>query len=333
MARADLLTDLVSTGISGDRQRFRKVVEAIIAEERAKNHSVLAEKLSGLLTAANGATFASNGNLLLDQKVSSIVMEVLPAKRLEDLILPELVKKSVQEVVAEHHRADLLRSFNLEPRNRLLFIGPPGNGKTSLAEALAESLMVPLLQVRYDGIVGAYLGETANRVRRLIEFASTRRCVLFFDEFETLGKERGDTHETGEIKRVVSSLLLQFDTLPSHVVLVGATNHPELLDRAVWRRFQVRIELPQPSQAQLSDWFTKFELRIGHKFGHAPDKLAKRLSGLNFAEAEEFALSVFRKFILGLPKSNMKETVDEVLDSWESRSFRPRFPPEIEVDG
>lgn len=97
-------------------------------------------------------------------------------------------------------RADLLRSYGLEPRNKILLIGPPGNGKTSLAEAIAEALMVPLITVRYDTIIGAYLGETASRLSKLFEYASTRQCVLFFDEFDTIGKERGDQTETGEIK-------------------------------------------------------------------------------------------------------------------------------------
>jgi len=95
--------------------------------------------------------------------------------------------------------------------------------------------------VRYEAVVGSFLGETSSRLRRLFDFARTHPCVLFFDEFDTLGKERGDVHETGEIKRVVSSLLLQIDALPSYVVVVTATNHPELLDRAVWRRFQMRL--------------------------------------------------------------------------------------------
>ena len=103
----------------------------------------------------------------------------------------------------------------LEPRNKILLVGPPGNGKTSLAEAIATSLMIPLYVVKYESIIGAYLGETASKLSKLFEFAKTRQCVLFFDEFETLGKERGDQQETGEIKRVVSSLLLQIDALPS----------------------------------------------------------------------------------------------------------------------
>ncbi|RLC55648.1 MAG: AAA family ATPase, partial [Candidatus Cloacimonadota bacterium] len=226
MARADLLTNLVKFSMKNDKIKFRKVVEAIIAEERAKQHNVLAEKLEGLLQLSNIEKPGTNGTSMVDQRINNFIHEIMPEKKINDLILPKEVHQICREVVQEHHRADLLRSYNLEPRNRVLLIGPPGNGKTSLAEALAEALMVPLLVVRYEGVVGTYLGETANRLRRLIEYSCTRKCVLFFDEFETLGKERGDTHETGEIKRVVSSLLMQIDTLPSHVVVIGATNHP-----------------------------------------------------------------------------------------------------------
>ena len=106
-------------------------------------------------------------------------------------------------------------------------VGSPGNGKTSLAEAIATELMVPFIVIRYETLIGSYLGETANRLKQIIDYAKTQRCVLFLDEFETVGKERGDTHETGEIKRVVSSLLLQFDDLPDYVVVIAASNHPE----------------------------------------------------------------------------------------------------------
>jgi len=306
--------------MTGDRARFRKVVEAMIAEERAKNHTVLAEKLNDLISKNPSEPHRTNGVTLPDRSASGLVIERVPQRSLDELILPADVVAVIREVVSEHHRVDLLRSWNLEPRNRLLFLGPPGNGKTSLAEAVAEALMVPLLQVRYDGIVGAYLGETAIRLRRLLEFASTRKCVLFFDEFETLGKERGDTHETGEIKRVVSSLLMQVDDLPSHVVVIGATNHPELLDRAVWRRFQVRVELPEPTRARLAEWFAMFERRIGHSLGYSPETLAKRLHGINFAEAEEFATSAFRQYVLGQPDADMKKVVEATLKTWKTRS-------------
>jgi len=184
--------------------------------------------------------------------------------------------------------------------------------------------MVPLLIVRYEGVVGTYLGETAVRLRRLLDHASTRKCVLFFDEFETLGKERGDRHETGEIKRVVSSLLMQIDSLPSHVVVIGATNHPELLDRAVWRRFQVRMTLPHPTRARLAEWFAKFERRIGTPIGYTPETMAKKLYGVNFAEAEEFGASAFRQYVLAQPDGKMKHIVDCTLRTWPTRSAKTK---------
>jgi SpoVK/Ycf46/Vps4 family AAA+-type ATPase len=320
MARADLLTDLVAYGTTGDRVRFRKAVEALIAEERAKKHTVLAERLVELLDQTPPDRQTTNGTIAFDSRVNGLVFEAVPQKRLDDLVLPDDVIANIREVISEHHRADLLRSYNLEPRSRILLIGPPGNGKTSLAEAIAESLMVPLLHVRYESIIGAYLGETAVRLRKLLDHAKTRNCVLFFDEFETLGKERGDTHETGEIKRVVSSLLMQLDSLPSHVVVVGATNHPELLDRAVWRRFQVRLLLPLPSKPRLEEWLAKFEKRINQSLGYAHSTLVKKLSGFNFAELEEFGLSAYRKYVLALPDADMKQIVDATLKAWSSRS-------------
>jgi len=325
MARADLLTDLVRFSMTGDKVRFRKVVEAIIAEERAKKHTVLADKLEDLLRTMPVDRPAQNGGgAILEQKVSNLLHEVMPERSFDNLILPKEVREISQEIVQEHHRIDLLRSYNLDPRNRLLLIGPPGNGKTSLAEAFAHALMVPLLVVRYEGVVGTYLGETAVRLHRLLEHARTRKCILLFDEFETLGKERGDRHETGEIKRVVSSLLMQIDALPSHVVVIGATNHAELLDRAVWRRFQVRMTLPEPTRARLAEWFAKFEKRIKVPLGYTNETLAKKLYGVNYAEAEEFGASVFRQYVLEQPNSDMKKIVDRTLKYWAARTVKTK---------
>lgn len=321
MARADLLIRLVQSGIRGDKVSFRKVVEAIIAEERTKQHKVLAEQLEEILAVMPVEhSYTNVGAPMLDQRMGSLCHEVMPQKKLSELILPDEVQQICQSLIEEQHRTDLLRAYNLEPRNRILLIGPPGNGKTSLAEAIAEALMVPLLVVRYESVVGTYLGETAVRLNKIFDYASTRKCVLFFDEFETLGKERGDLHETGEIKRVVSSLLMQIDSLPSHVIVIGATNHLELLDRAVWRRFQVRMTLPCPTRARLTEWFEKFERRIKISLGYAPGTLAKRLLGSNFAEIEEFGATVFRQYVLDQPNASMKDIVTKTLQSWSARS-------------
>lgn len=312
MARADLLCELIKAGLRKDDKTFRRATQAICAEERTKQHEVLANRIDQLLreNPDQSITASKNGNMHTINGANSLPShlfeEKLPVKRLEQLLLPDNVVNVCKNIIEEQTRADLLRSYGLEPRNKILLIGPPGNGKTSLAEAMAEALMVPLITVRYDTIIGAYLGETASRLAKLFEYASTRQCVLFFDEFDTVGKERGDQHETGEIKRVVSSLLLQIDALPSYVVAIAATNHDALLDHAVWRRFQAKLELPKPTRANLEKWFIIFEKRMNFSFGLAPGTLAKKLYGKSYAETEEFALSVFRQYILNEPGVNEK---------------------------
>ena len=234
-------------------------------------------------------------------------------------MLPPSVLESCRGLIEEQLRADLLRSYGVEPRSKVLLVGPPGNGKTSLAEAIAEALMLPLYTVRYEGIVGSYLGETASNLSKLFEYVRTRPCVLVFDEFETLGKERGDMHETGEIKRVVSSLLLHIDALPSYVIAIGATNHDNLLDQAAWRRFQIRVELPRPTRVNLEKWFSNFEREKGFKFGYEASTLAKKALGFSYAEVEELALEIYRQYVLSLPEANVKAITDRVIKLWNTQ--------------
>lgn len=317
MAKSDLLLALVRSGTSGDRVIFRKAVEALIADERASQHNVLADNLAKCLNGNSSRPAESN----VDQ-LQNLVYEITPQKRLSDLILPGVVSLACTELAEEQHRAELLRSHNIEPRNRVLLMGPPGNGKTSIAEAIAESILVPLIVVRYEGVIGSFLGETASRLRKLFDYVRTRRCVLFFDEFDTLGKERGDPHDTGEIKRVVSSLLLQIDDLPSHVVVVTATNHPELLDRAVWRRFQLRLNLPKPTRSQIQDWFESLQKRVDFPLTYNPKALAESLSGASFAELEEFSGDIVRRWILTSPSGDSRRIVRDRLDQWKARFSR-----------
>ena len=323
MARADLLCELIKAGLRKDDMTFRRATQAICAEERTKQHEILANKIEQLLKEnPEQTTYTSrNPSMHTINSINSIPKhlfeEKMPEKRLEQLLLPDNVVETCRAIIEEQIRADLLRSYGLEPRNKILLIGPPGNGKTSLAEAIAEALMVPLITVRYDTIIGAYLGETASRLSKLFEYASTRQCVLFFDEFDTIGKERGDSHELGEIKRVVSSLLLMTDSLPSYTIVIGASNHPELLDRAIWRRFEIRIELPMPDTKSIEKWLTMFEKKYAIHFQTKLDILAEKLSNKNFGDIENFALSVMRKYVLSLPTSDIQKCIKEELNNLE----------------
>lgn len=320
MARSDLLLGLVKAGIQADRSLFHRTVDAIIAEERGKQHHVLADQLEDALR-VNGKTITPQP-ILSNGTHQALLHETVPQRCLSDLVLPATVRLACQEIVEEQHRADLLRSHSIEPRHRVLLIGPPGNGKTCLAEALAQSLGVTLLTVRYEGIVGSFLGETAGRLHKLFEYVTTRPCVLFFDEFDTLGKERGDVHDTGEIKRVVSSLLLQIDRLPSYVVVVAATNHQELLDRAVWRRFQLRLELPPPTAIQIAEWLRQASERWNLPSVLNPKSIAQRVKFESFAEMEDFALDVVRRTILSQGQKESASILTERIEQWKQRTQR-----------
>jgi SpoVK/Ycf46/Vps4 family AAA+-type ATPase len=323
MARSDLLISLVKAGTRGDNRKFRNVAEAIIAEERAKRHGVLAERLlEAIQHNGNGMHSLSITTHAIDpaHKGRDFISEITPRRTLNDLVLSPDARQSIDELVEEQLRADLLRAHGVESRNRAIFVGPPGTGKTTLAEAVAEAINVSLFLVRYELMIGSYLGETATRLKRLFDYARTTPCVLFFDEFDAIGKERGDVHETGEIKRVVSSLLMQIDELPSYTVVIAATNHPELLDRAAWRRFQIRLNLPMPTQQELTSYIESFVSKFDEPVGHASASIVKALGKISYAEAEQFCLDVRRRQVLAVGQKPLKAVLAEQLKLWASKS-------------
>lgn len=322
MARSDLLINLVRAGVTGDTSTFRRTVDAIVAEERAKQHNVVADQLERVVRTTNGTPLLNAIRHVPESaRAKDLISDIVPRRKLDDLVLPEPTRTAARQLIEEQQRASLLRSHSLEPRHRVLLVGPPGNGKTTLAEAIAEGLAVPFFVVRYEGMIGSFLGETAARLKRVFEYARTTPCVLFFDEFDAVGKERGDKHETGEIKRVVTSLLMQVDDLPSYVVVVAATNHAELLDRAAWRRFQLRLPLPAPSPKQLTEFVGLLTERTSIDLGTPLAQIVKSLGRVSYAEAEEFVLNVMRRNVLAAGERSYPEIVREQLKLW---SFRAR---------
>lgn len=163
------------------------------------------------------------------------------------LLLDEHLRAEVDRFLADVEHMDLLASAGIQTASRMLIYGPPGVGKTQLARYVAGILRLPLLTARSDSLISSYLGSTAKNIRRLFDHAAERPCVLFLDEFDALAKARDDAHELGELKRVVVSLLQNIDSLPFQTVLLAATNHEQLLDSAVWRRFNYRLEVHLPN--------------------------------------------------------------------------------------
>ena len=319
MARSDLLINLVRASVAGDQSAVRAAVETIIAEEKHKQHTVLADRLTRAMQVNGNGINRHPPASKHAHKVREFLAEITPRRSLRDMVLSKTCRRAVDQLVEEQQRSSLLRAHGLDPRHRLLLAGPPGNGKTSLAEAIAESLAVPFFVVRYEAMIGSYLGETAGRLGRVFDYVRTTPCVLFFDEFDAVGKERGDIHETGEIKRVVTSLLMNIDELPSYAVVIAATNHSELLDRAVWRRFQLRLRLPAPGEQELTKYFNRFLASFDRRSGISAHTIAKRLGAISYAEAEEFTLDVCRRDVMTMKERPLKSTIEEQLKLWQER--------------
>lgn len=322
MARADLLASLVKTGIEGDQKQFRNTVEEIVSEERAKQHHVIADRLMSLLNNTRVEAFKSVPTN--NPELQNSFIEVMPKKGLDDLVLSEDLKRECSKFTDEYRRRDLLRSYNLNPRHKMLLAGPPGNGKTSLAEAIAHEMMLPLFVIRYEGIINSYLGDTAKQIDLVFEHAKSQRCVIFFDEFDAISKERDGKNENGEIKRVVNSLLTQLDSLPPHVVFVAATNHALMMDNAFARRFELQLELKKPTKKAIELWFSRFIESFGHKLGVSAKTLSERLHGLCFAELEQITTEIQREYVLSLPNANVTAITKSILKRWDERLLKTR---------
>jgi len=321
MARSDLVVSIVKAGTEGDQELFRRSVASLSDDERARQHHGVADKLDALLQRDDYETRREATSIALVHAgfPEHLLHREVPKVRLSHLLLPDDAQEAIPELIEEQHRAQLLRASGIEPRNRLMLVGEPGNGKTSVAHAVAEALLYPLFSVRYDGLIGSYLGETAQRLQTIFNFVSRQPCVLFLDEFDAIGKERGDRHETGEMKRVVGSLLLAIDKLPSHVVVIAATNHDELLDRAVWRRFQIQLMLPPPSLSARTEWFGLLERRLGYSLGMSAKVLARKIGSTSFAEMEELGTMIVRRQILRKDQSSVSTVTTKCLQQWLKR--------------
>lgn len=319
MAKSDLILSLVRAGAVGDKSMLRSTVEALMADERAKSHHLLADRLQRALQAVSITPPALTNAQPAQGNGRDTILELTPRVRFEDLVLTLPARAEGKQLVEEHMRADVLRAHGYEPRHKVLLSGPPGNGKTSYAEAVAEALALPFFVVRYDALIGSYLGETNTRLRKLFDYVRTQSCVLFFDEFDSIGKERGDTHETGEIKRVVSFLLMQIDQLPSYVLTIAATNHAELLDRAVWRRFQLRMAFPAPQKNEVAAFLQRIIESWPERPKASATTLANQLGALSYAEARDFCQNVRRRHILGLGEIGIDSAIKTELTLWAAR--------------
>jgi SpoVK/Ycf46/Vps4 family AAA+-type ATPase len=221
-----------------------------------------------------------------------------PQRTLEELILSREGIESIEELLEEHRRNDVLRSYGMRPSNKVLFFGPPGVGKTLAAQVVASELDLPLAIVRLDALVSSYLGETAANLRKVFEFVGQYPMVALFDEFDALGKERIDSGEHGELRRVVNAVLQMMDSYEGSSLIIAATNHEQILDSAVWRRFDDIVRFSLPSQ-DLIRCILQLKLRgVRRQFDLEEVGVLDLFRGLSGADIERVVRRAIKRMIL-----------------------------------
>ena len=208
------------------------------------------------------------------------VQTVLPED--VNIVLSDFLREEIDGVVEMRNKRDILERHGLDAQNYLLLYGPPGCGKTSIARYVAAQTGLPLVTARLDSLVSSLLGSTAKNIRKVFDYAAQQECVLFLDEFDVVAKRRDDNNELGELKRVVNSLLQNIDAFGEGSILIAATNHQDLLDPAVWRRFNKVVEVPMPGQKELEAYVERFIQP--HMTGKIKRKLFIALEGLSYSD-------------------------------------------------
>ena len=188
----------------------------------------------------------------------SIVDIEIPNKNAAPIVLQPLLQNKISDFISAVKHQSKLIGHGIETSNTLLLYGLPGAGKTSLARYISQQTGLPLVIARFDAIVSSLLGNTGKNIRKIFDFADNKPCILFLDEFDAIAKARDDQHELGELKRVINSLLQNIDSFSSNNILIAATNHPELLDKAIWRRFNHVIEVGMPKENEISELLKGF---------------------------------------------------------------------------
>ncbi len=253
MPRTADLARLFSAVAQGDLGRARALATGIAdAEDRAGKPSAAVALRTALVT-RNGPREQEPPPSVTNATLPELVTPLEPASFAE-LRLADRKRQILSEIVAEHRHRDALEVHGLAPRSKLFFFGPPGCGKTFAARALAAELGWPALVVRFDALLGAFLGQTSLRLRDVFRYAAATRCVLVLDEIDAVGRTRGQVTDIGELDRVVISLMQDLDLERPAGMLVAASNVPHQLDPALARRFDVRLEFPRPTATALRSY-------------------------------------------------------------------------------
>jgi len=297
----ELIRRIVRSGLKADRLALASAVKQLASSESKQGHQAFAEELRAMVqqtpldaeaqpypTAVKGTEVDRSITVAPPRSKGEAapLVDVRWSRRsFQDMVLGDRPKKRICRFLEEYTKQERLAAVGLTPKRKLLFFGPPGNGKTLCAEVVAGELEMPLFYVRFDSLVASYLGETAANLRRVFEFANTNRGVVFFDEFDAIGKTRDARDDVGELKRVVNSFLQLLDSYTGQGPIIAATNYEKLLDHALARRFDDLVHFPAPSEKQLASYF-RGRMKPFRVDGFTPEEAAGWCEACSFSDAD-----------------------------------------------
>lgn len=305
MAAADQIKSLIKSFGEGDEDRFFSSAMQIAATEARQGHTTFAQELKSLIEKAKKNRSLSfldrNKTIPLYQPKRDLheLIEVFQPKiNLSDMILAPEIQISLEKIVQEQRKIEMLRQHNLMPRRKLLLTGPPGCGKTMTAQALAGELGIPVFIVRLDGLISKFMGESIAKLRLIFDAMPDHRGVYLFDEFDSIGSHRNQGQDVGEMKRVLNSFLINIEKDQSNSVIIAATNLPEALDKALFRRFDDIITYPLPGKIEIQNTLTKNLFGFSFKENVSFDQIADEAMGLNYSEIVRACEETIKEMIL-----------------------------------
>lgn len=302
MATSDQLKALLKSHVDGDEDRFYSIAMQIAATEARSGHGKLAQELKSMIDEAKSLSLLSKKKespipiIRPKGELSEILAVSYPKIRFADMVLKKEIFTRIERILEEQRHYSKLQSHNLHPRRKILFVGPPGCGKTMTASALAGELGLPLFAVRLDGLMSKYMGETIAKLRLIFDSMVDTRGVYLFDEFDSIGTTRNFTNDVGEIRRVLNSFLVFMEQDTSNSIICAATNNQHSLDHALYRRFDDILEYDLPDE-KLIEQIIKNRIRL-FKFIGSFKKVTKVAQQLSFADIIKSSDDAIKKTVI-----------------------------------
>lgn len=326
--KAEILKLLLQSHAEGDESSFRKAALQLAAAESTAGHVRIAEEIRAIIAKMPATASRKPQGPVVDiaaprGELADILEGGHREERVRDIVLRPETEETLKRVLSENRSRARLERFGVQPRRRLLFHGAPGCGKTLAAAVLAGEMGLPLMTVRFDALFSRFLGATAVQLRAIFAEMPRRPGVYLFDEVDSVAKARGDSQDVGEMNRVVTAFLQLVDADISGSILVAATNHVELLDRAVFRRFDVIVPFDKPTREQVAE-LMKLRLSTVGLTEEAATQLANYSEGWSFADVARACDDAVRTMALDDRERVSERDVEHSLEELKRRNVPAR---------